>query len=46
MKNLKMGFLLFLLCCSTVFANDYGNIVGIVKDSEIVLNPTIEIVKL
>ena len=34
MKNLKMGFLLFLLCCSTVFANDYGNIMGIVKDSE------------
>ena len=34
MKNLKMGFLLFLLCCSTIFANDYGNIMGIVKDSE------------
>ncbi len=34
MKKLKMGFLLFLLCCSIVFANDYGNIIGIVKDSE------------
>ena len=29
-----MRFLLLLICCSTVFANESGNIMGVVKDLE------------
>ena len=34
MEKLKMRFLLLLICCSTVFANESGNIMGVVKDLE------------
>ena len=34
MEKLKMRFLLLLICCSTVFADESGNIMGVVKDLE------------
>ena len=34
MEKLKMRFLLLLICCSTVFANESGNIMGVVNDLE------------
>ena len=34
MENLKMRILLLLLCCESIFANEFGSITGVIEDLE------------
>ena len=34
MEKLKMRILLLLLCCESIFANEFGSITGVIEDLE------------